>query len=32
MVMPCMPPGELCAPRGGVFVSTVKPRQRMACG
>ena len=30
--MPCIPPGELCALRGGVFVSTVKPRQRMACG
>ena len=26
------PPGELCAPRGGVFVSTVTPRQRMAGG
>ena len=25
-------PGELCALRGGVFVSTVMPRQRMASG
>ena len=32
IVMPCMPPGELCALRGGVLVSTVTPRQRMACG
>ena len=32
MAMPCMPPGELCALRGGVFVSTVTPRQRIACG
>ena len=32
MAIPCMPPGELCALRGGVFVSTVTPRQRMACG
>ena len=31
-VMPCMPPGELCALRGGVFVRTVTPRQRIACG
>src|SRR5271163_3090943 len=28
MTIPCSPPGELCALRGGVFVSTVTPRQR----
>ena len=32
MTIPWMPPGELCALRGGVLVSTVTPRQRMACG
>ena len=32
MAIPCMPPGELCALRGGVFVSTVRPRQRIAFG
>ena len=32
MAIPCSPPGELCALRGGVFVSTVTPRQRMAWG
>ena len=31
-VMPCMPPGWLCETRGGVLVSTVTPRQRMAGG
>jgi hypothetical protein len=32
MMIPCIPPGALCGPRGGVFVSTVTPRQRMAGG
>ncbi len=30
--MPCMPPGALCDPRGGVLVSTATPRQRIAGG
>ena len=30
--MPCMPPGWLCARRGGVLVSTDTPRQRIASG
>ena len=32
IAMPCMPPGELCALRGGVLVRTDMPRQRMAGG
>src|SRR5258708_15818962 len=32
MMMPCMPPGALCGPRGGVLVSMVTPRQRIARG
>ena len=32
IAMPCIPPGALCALRGGVLVSTVTPRQRMAGG
>ena len=32
MVTPCMPPGELCALRGGVFVNTDTPLQRIAGG
>jgi hypothetical protein len=31
-MMPCMPPGWLCARRGGVFVSTVVARMRIAGG
>jgi hypothetical protein len=31
-VIPCMPPGWLCAPRGGVFVIAVTPRHRIASG
>ena len=30
--LPCMPPGARCAPRGGVLVSTVSVRQRIAIG
>ena len=30
--MPCMPPGWLCARRGGVLVIAVTPRQRIASG
>ncbi len=32
MAIACMPPGALCALRGGVFVATVTLRQRMAGG
>ena len=32
IVMPCMPPGWLCARRGGVLVRTETPRKRIACG
>ena len=32
MAMPCMPPGALCALRGGVLVITEIARRRMACG
>ena len=32
IAMACMPPGALCALRGGVFVATVTLRQRMAGG
>ncbi len=32
IAIPCIPPGELCALRGGVFVRTVTERQRIACG
>ena len=31
-VIPCMPPGELCELRGGVFVRPINPRQRIAGG
>ena len=31
-VIPCIPPGWLCARRGGVLVSTDTPRQRIAGG
>ena len=30
--MPCMPPGWLCAPRGGVLVIAVMPRHRIVSG
>src|SRR5215469_3443911 len=32
ITMPCIPPGELWAPRGGVLVKTVVPRHRMERG
>jgi hypothetical protein len=32
MAMPCMPPGALCALRGGVLVITEMARWRMAIG
>src|SRR5882724_2183289 len=32
MMIPCIPPGALCGPRGGVLVSIVTPRQRIARG
>src|ERR1700676_5154957 len=32
MMIPCIPPGALWGPRGGVFVSIVTPRQRIAGG
>ena len=31
-VMPCMPPGWLCARRGGVLVRIATPRHRIAGG
>ena len=32
IVIPCMPPGWLCDTRGGVLVSTVSVRKRIAGG